>query len=187
MLNVVTCGGTIAMTTGADGVRRPADSAQVAALLSDLAGCPTTAASAGELDSSQAVPSDWSQILSTVRATQDHGPCPVVVTHGTDTLAWTAGMLAAAGHWKAPVVLTGANIPLGDPGSDAETNLRTALAAARSGIAGVHVAFAGSPDAAGEVFQGGFVRKTQAGGRAFAGLPARFGRIERGELKPERP
>lgn len=185
-LALVTCGGTIAMRPDAAGTRRPASSAEVADLVGDLAGCAVTWRSAGEIDSSQATPADWAVILREVRASQAEGPRPVIITHGTDSLAWTAGMLAVAGPWDVPVVLTAANTPLGEPGSDAAVNLEAAVAAANGSQPGVMVAFAGTEDALGQVFQGGFVRKVRAGGAAFAGVPERLGFVAGGQVVFER-
>lgn len=67
-----------------------------------------------------------------------------IVTHGTDTLAYTASMLAfmLQGIQK-PVIVTGAQKTLEDPGSDVADNLGTALLAASTSNCGVWVAFHG--------------------------------------------
>jgi L-asparaginase len=69
----------------------------------------------------------------------------VIVTHGTDTMAFTGAALtqALAGSGRR-VVLCGAMQPLGAPGGDAEGNLDLAIRAATGpGEAGVTLAFAG--------------------------------------------
>jgi L-asparaginase len=65
-----------------------------------------------------------------------------IVTHGTDTMAYTASALSfmLRGLDK-PVTLTGSQIPFGFPGSDAVSNLGLAVAAVESGIRGVTVSF----------------------------------------------
>lgn len=65
-----------------------------------------------------------------------------IVTHGTDTLAYTASMLSfmLQGIQK-PVVVTGAQKTLEDQGSDVVENLETALLAASTANCGVWVAF----------------------------------------------
>ena len=67
-----------------------------------------------------------------------------VVTHGTDTLAYTASMLSfmLQGIQK-PVIVTGAQKTLEDEKSDVVGNLETALLAASTSNCGVWVAFNG--------------------------------------------
>jgi L-asparaginase len=67
-----------------------------------------------------------------------------VVTHGTDTLAYTASMLSfmLQGIQK-PVIVTGAQKTLEDEKSDVAGNLETALLAASTSNCGVWVAFNG--------------------------------------------
>lgn len=67
-----------------------------------------------------------------------------IVTHGTDTLAYTASMLAfmLQGIQK-PVIITGAQKTLEDENSDVAGNLETALLAASTPNSGVWVAFNG--------------------------------------------
>ncbi len=65
-----------------------------------------------------------------------------IVTHGTDTLAYTASMLALMlqGIQK-PVIVTGAQKTLEDEASDVANNLETALLAASTANTGVWVVF----------------------------------------------
>ncbi len=67
-----------------------------------------------------------------------------IVTHGTDTLAYTASMLSfmLQGIQK-PVIVTGAQRTLEDDKSDVVGNLETALLAASTSNCGVWVAFNG--------------------------------------------
>lgn len=66
----------------------------------------------------------------------------IVITHGTDTMAETAAMIAA--HVKdKTVILTGAMIPIKFGSSDGLFNLGSALAFAQSLPAGVYVAMNG--------------------------------------------
>ncbi|MEO6366205.1 MAG: asparaginase domain-containing protein [Luteimonas sp.] len=65
----------------------------------------------------------------------------VLITHGTDTMVETAGVLA--GIPDKTIVLTGALNPAGFRGSDAEFNIGTAVGAVQSLPAGVYVAMNG--------------------------------------------
>jgi len=67
-----------------------------------------------------------------------------VVTHGTDTMAFTASMLSfGLRNIKKPVIITGSQKLPEEAGSDALTNLGDALTAAASGIGGVWLVFNG--------------------------------------------
>src|SRR5579864_5516367 len=66
----------------------------------------------------------------------------IVITHGTDTMAETARMLAASIHDKT-IVLTGAMVPYKFGSSDGLFNLGSALAFAQTLPAGVYIAMNG--------------------------------------------
>lgn len=93
------------------------------------------------LDSSNMQPEEWEFIA---RQVYDH--CHsfdgIVITHGTDTMSYTAAALSFMLQGiPIPVVLTGAQLPITHPLSDAMDNLRTAFAMAASGRGGVYLAF----------------------------------------------
>ena len=81
----------------------------------------------------------------------------IVLTHGTDTMAETASILAQRVKNKT-VVLTGAMIPIKFGSSDGLFNLRSALAFAQTLPAGVYVAMNG------RYFQADNVRKNKQTG-----------------------
>jgi L-asparaginase len=74
----------------------------------------------------------------------------IVITHGTDTMVMTAGVLAASVRGKT-IVLTGAIVPYKFGSSDGLFNLGSALAFAQTLSAGVYVAMNGRCFRAGEV------------------------------------
>ncbi len=92
------------------------------------------------LDSADVGPSHWNRMLETIRR---HPGTPVIITHGTDTMAFTGAALsqALAGENRR-VILCGSMLPLGQKG-DAEDNLDLAITAAAAQGAGVFLAFAG--------------------------------------------
>lgn len=95
------------------------------------------------IDSANATPADWNRIAAAIEAGHDRYD-GFVVTHGTDTLAFTAAALCfALAGLRRPVILTGSMLPLTVAGSDGMTNLSDAIAAAQSAPAGVWVQFAG--------------------------------------------
>ena len=66
----------------------------------------------------------------------------IVVSHGTDTMAYTASAVTfMLPDIDLPVVFTGSQLPLADMLSDGPDNLRTAFAMAASGHPGVFLAF----------------------------------------------
>jgi L-asparaginase len=66
----------------------------------------------------------------------------VVISHGTDTMAYTASVLSFMVRGiPIPVVLTGAQLPIEHPLTDGLDNLRTAFAMAAGGCAGGFLAF----------------------------------------------
>ena len=78
------------------------------------------------------------------RVIADHipGVDGVVITHGTDTLAYTASALSyMLENLPVPVILTGAQKPLSDLRSDARSNLINAVEMAASGAREVAVVF----------------------------------------------
>lgn len=85
------------------------------------------------IDSSNATPESWQQVVDEVRA-HTHGPRAadgLVILHGTDTMAYTSAALSyALSGLGRPVVITGSQLPALSPGSDAAANVIGALQAA---------------------------------------------------------
>ena len=139
---LIATGGTIASRETEHGLRPalPADDLRAAMGVKDAA---VETLDLLSLDSTNIAPPHWEQIARCVadcRQTYDG----IIISHGTDTMAYTAAALYyMLEHIDRPVVLTGAQRPLGTAGSDAEANLRLAARAALSGHAGVMIAFGG--------------------------------------------
>ena len=93
------------------------------------------------LDSSNITPEQWQLIAQ--RVYEDRGRCDgIVISHGTDTMAYTASAVTfMLPGIDIPVVFTGSQLPLADMLSDGPSNLRTAFAMAASGQPGVFLAF----------------------------------------------
>ncbi|SIS93483.1 type I asparaginase [Neptunomonas antarctica] len=83
------------------------------------------------IDSSNIVPDDWTTLAKLIIQNYDEYD-GFVVLHGTDTMAYTASALSfiLAGLTK-PVILTGSQIPLAQPRTDATNNLLNAIEFAR--------------------------------------------------------
>lgn len=140
---LLTTGGTIASRATEEGLAPSLDGADLAALLP--AGVPNhyqiTVEDILHLDSSNIQPEEWQLIARHIfRNKEDYDG--IVITHGTDTMAYTASVLSFMLRGIAiPVVLTGSQLPMEHPLTDALENLRTALAMAASGVGGVFLAF----------------------------------------------
>lgn len=95
------------------------------------------------LDSADMQPSDWLRMAERIEANYDRFD-GFVILHGTDTMAYTASALPFMLQGLAkPVILTGAQIPIGRVRSDARDNLVTSLTiAARGDVPEVTVYFA---------------------------------------------
>ena len=93
------------------------------------------------LDSSNIQPEEWQQLAQAVLEAAK-GADGIVITHGTDTMAYTASALSfMLLGIDIPVVFTGSQLPLTHPHSDAPGNLREAFAMALSQRKGVYIAF----------------------------------------------
>ena len=93
------------------------------------------------LDSTNIQPEEWRRLARA--ADEALRACDgVVITHGTDTMAYTAAALTfMLRGLEKPVMLTGSQLPMGAPLSDAPGNLSLAIEACRQGIPGVYVCF----------------------------------------------
>ena len=141
-IRLLATGGTIASGEGAQGLRPSLSAREVLAYLPGLdALCDAEAEDILFLDSSNIQPEEWRVIARACAAALED--CDgVVVTHGTDTMAYTAAILSfmLQGLQK-PVILTGSQLPITHLMSDGRTNLANAFAAACAGHPGVYVVF----------------------------------------------
>lgn len=135
-------GGTIASEETGEGL---APGITASGLLSRLGGLgPETRVDSRELlalDSTNIEPRHWLMIAGCIKENYE-GYDGFVVTHGTDTLAYTAAALSylVKGSPK-PIVLTGAQKPIGVDSTDSRENLRDALLCAASDMPGVSIVF----------------------------------------------
>lgn len=136
---LVTTGGTFGMLPGDRGFLRSILRAvpEVKALANIDVRAPFA------LDSSSVTPGHWVRLARLIAGEMDRYD-GFVVTHGTDTMAYTAAALSfMLEGLRKPVVLTGAQRPLAEIRNDARANLVDAVEVATQGLAEVAVVFGG--------------------------------------------
>ena len=136
---LLTTGGTIASVETKRGLAPAPTSEPLRRLLDELAlPCEVTVHSLFHIDSTNFQPEHWLEIARAIRAAYGEYD-GFVITHGTDTMAYTAAALSYLIQYSAkPIVLTGAQRPLIDAITDARRNLRDSIRfALHEGVRGV--------------------------------------------------
>ena len=151
---LIATGGTIASRPTAAGALAPAlTSEELIACVPELAElCRIDTLQLYNLDSTSIGPVQWRGIVQTVRAQYDAYD-GFVITHGTDTMAYTSSALSyLIQNSPKPIIITGAQKPISMEVTDAKTNLLDSLR------------FAACPDAHGVciVFNGKVIAGTRA-------------------------
>ena len=137
-------GGTIASDVTANGLAPELTTEQLLShipAISDI--CDVDCVQLLNLDSTNMEPRHWLMIAKCIREHYGayHG---FVVTHGTDTMAYTAAALSylVQGSPK-PIILTGAQKPIGFDSTDSKINLEDAFRVASAEMPGVSIVFNG--------------------------------------------
>ena len=135
-------GGTIASVHSDDGLTPGVDAQGLLDLMPQLAGAAQfDCRDVLSLDSSNIQPEEW-RVMAKAAFEALNENDGVVITHGTDTMAYSAAALSFMLHNpKGPVVLTGSQLPMKHPFSDAPVNLNEAIEVAKSAPPGVYVVF----------------------------------------------
>ncbi|MDD3145953.1 MAG: asparaginase [Candidatus Riflebacteria bacterium] len=140
---IITTGGTITMLRGPRGDLYPCEDARLLIekipelrLLAEI-----DVFSVTNIDSSNLTPDIWLAIAKAIfQRMKDYDG--FVVAHGTDTLCYTASALSfLLQELNKPVIITGAQVPLEEIGSDGRANLINAVRVAISELAEVAVVF----------------------------------------------
>ncbi len=98
-------------------------------------------------------PRRWESLLGPLLSEDLSGFDGVLVTHGSDTLSYTAAMAGLLlSHLPLPVVLTAADKPLEHPQSNGWENFRAAVELIRTGAPGVYVTYRNPGETAVTVF-----------------------------------
>jgi L-asparaginase/Glu-tRNA(Gln) amidotransferase subunit D len=149
-----------------------------------------------QLLSENFLPEDWRRIAdAVVDLVEVEGAEEVLIFHGTDTMTYTAAALAfLLPEIPVPVVLTGANRPADQEGTDAYANVTASFHALAELPNGVYIVFVGALNRPGLIYSPTRSRKQHASGRAFASVNRRpLGRVDsevvdfRGPTRTEAP
>ena len=138
-------GGTIASGMTEDGLSPELTPEQLLHYVPGISSlCRVECLSLFSLDSTNIAPPHWIAITRAIRA-HYHEYDGFVISHGTDTLAYTAAALSylVQGADK-PIILTGAQKPISDDSTDSKLNLIDAFTCACSDeLCGVCIVFSG--------------------------------------------
>ena len=138
---LLTTGGTIASMPGGEGLEPHRSEVMERELNQLRTYYDITVKDVMCLDSSNIRPEEWQTIAQNIFEFR-RGFDGIVVSHGTDTMAYTASAVTfMLPDIDLPVVFTGSQLPLADVLSDGPDNLRTAFAMAASERPGVFLAF----------------------------------------------
>ena len=174
-------GGTIASEMGENGLAPELTSEQLLKYIPDISDiCEVDCIQLFSLDSTNLQPKHWVRIANGLKERYDDYD-GFVISHGTDTMAYTAAALSylIQGSPK-PIVLTGAQKPIGYETTDSKQNLRDAFPVAASDMAGVMVVFNG------KIILGTRARKSRSKSfEAFSSINYPFlGMVQDGKLIP---
>ncbi len=135
-------GGTIASDVTANGLAPELTTEQLLAQIPAISEiCDVDCVQLLNLDSTNMEPRHWLMIAKCIR--EHYGSYQgFVVTHGTDTMAYTAAALSylVQGSPK-PIILTGAQKPIGFDSTDSKINLQDAFRCAAEDLPGVSIVF----------------------------------------------
>ena len=132
-------GGTIASEMGDNGLRPELTSEQLLRYLPDI--CQLEGMQLLDLDSTNMTPAHWLAIAGEIRRCYDDYD-GFIVAHGTDTMAYTAAALSyLIQDSPKPIVLTGAQKPIGFDSTDSKVNLMDAFRCAAEDLPGVSIVF----------------------------------------------
>ena len=137
-------GGTIASEITADGLAPELTSKQLLAAIPAISNvCTAECIQLLNLDSTNMAPCHWRRMAKCIRDHYDRYD-GFVLTHGTDTMAYTAaGLSYLIQNSPKPIVLTGAQKPIGFDSTDSKINLEDAFRVAAADMPGVSIVFSG--------------------------------------------
>lgn len=141
----IATGGTISCAPTENGLAPELNARELLEYLPELNGkCEIVACQPFFMDSTNMSPQEWITLADIIRENYEEYN-GFVIAHGTDTMAYAAAALSCLIQGGInPIIITGSQLPLTAPDTDATRNLRDAFLCAAGGrIGGVRVVFGG--------------------------------------------
>ncbi|MCS7463425.1 asparaginase [Paenibacillus doosanensis] len=143
-LLLLATGGTIASVQGEDGLAPGMDAKDIISFLQDKhPDYQMDSMLLMNIDSSNMQPESWVKIAEAIHSNFEQYD-GFVITHGTDTMAYTSAALSYMLHnVNKPVVITGSQVPINYKKTDAKRNIIDAIRFACEDVSGVFLVFDG--------------------------------------------
>jgi len=153
---LIATGGTIAAVQTEDGLSPSISTEEMIAYVPELHSiCNLDAVQPLNVDSTNIQPEEWCELAKIIKENYEKYD-GFVITHGTDTMAYTAAMLSYLIQKSTkPIVLTGSQKPINLDITDGKMNLRDSVHYACNGNPGIYIVFNG------KVILGTRARKTK--------------------------
>ncbi len=142
---LLTTGGTIASVKTENGLAPGTSGEEILSYIPEAERyCEIQVKQILSLDSTNLQPEHWLRMAGEIRKEYEHYD-GFVITHGTDTMAYTAAALSyLIQNADKPVILTGAQKPISAAITDARKNLLDSIRfAVKEGVCGVYIVFDG--------------------------------------------
>lgn len=141
---VIATGGTIASVKGKEGLTPAVAASKLLEYVSEVKNyCNIDAFQILNIDSTNMQPKYWVKIANYIENNYDNYD-GFVITHGTDTMAYTSAALSyMLQNLNKPVVITGAQRPISEKDTDGVKNLIDAIMFSLEDVGGVFVVFDG--------------------------------------------
>ncbi len=137
---LLTTGGTISSVSSNNGLI-PSNLDHLLSYIGPLSDIELSSKELMVLDSTNIQPEEWCVIAKAIYNEQNNYD-GIVITHGTDTMAYTASMISfMIQNPLIPIVFTGSQLPIDNELTDAVSNIRAAFKMASSATRGIFIAF----------------------------------------------
>ncbi len=142
---LIATGGTIAASLTDEGLTPSISTEELINFVPEILSiCDLDAIQPINIDSTNIQPEDWCELAVLIKHNYDLYD-GFVITHGTDTMAYTSAMLSYLIQKSSkPIVITGSQKPINLDITDGKMNLRDAVHYACNGNPGVYIVFNGS-------------------------------------------
>ncbi|QTL98141.1 type I asparaginase [Iocasia frigidifontis] len=143
-IHFITTGGTIASSEGEKGLEPTFNDEELLSYIPEISElCDISGEPIMNIDSTNMRPEGVKKIAQTIYHNYEKYD-GFIVTHGTDTMGYTSALLTyMLSNIKKPVIVTGSQVAIGQPYTDAKKNISDAVRFALEQVPGIFVAFDG--------------------------------------------